>query len=49
MIISCVSESRHFNQPDIVLNSADGKYYRRKQAGQTQAEQTGTITFDYSA
>ena len=34
---------------DIVLNSSDGKYYRRKETGQSQAEQSGSITFDYSS
>ena len=43
------ADTSWYQPGDIVLNSADGKYYRRKQAGQTQAEQTGTITFDYSA
>ena len=34
-------QTLHGTNRDIVLNSADGKYYRRKQARQTQlAEQT---------
>lgn len=34
---------------DIVLNSSDGKYYKRKIAGQTEKELTQTVNFDYSA
>ena len=34
---------------DIVVNPNDGKYYKRKIAGQTEKEQTQAITFDYAA
>ena len=44
-----LSETPNYLQGDIVLNSGDGKYYRRKNTGQSTAEQTGNITFDYSS
>lgn len=34
---------------DIVINPNDGKYYKRKIAGQTDKEEAQSITFDYSA
>ena len=44
-----LSETPNYLQGDIVLNTSDGKYYRRKNTGQSTAEATGNITFDYSS
>ena len=44
-----LSNTTTYVKGDIVLNSNDGKYYRRKETGQSTAEASGNITFDYSS
>jgi hypothetical protein len=44
-----LSETPNYLQGDIVLNTNDGKYYRRKNTGQSTAEASGNITFDYGS
>lgn len=42
-----LSDTTSYKPGDIVLNEADGKYYKRKAESQTTLESGGTITFDY--
>ena len=43
-----IAQTANYLQGDIVLNNADGKYYRRRYTGQSTKELNQTIVFDYS-
>tara|TARA_B100001057_G_scaffold91069_1_gene87382 strand:+ start:16921 stop:25755 length:8835 start_codon:yes stop_codon:yes gene_type:complete len=44
-----LGETPNYVAGDIVLNTSDEKFYRRKATGQSTAEASGNITFDYSS
>ena len=44
-----LADTTNYKPGDIVLNDADGKYYKRKSPTQTTLEAGGTITFDYAS